>query len=113
MGKPVIASGYSGNLDFMNESNACLVDCRLIPVGADQYPFGAGQIWVEPAIEMAAGFMRALVDDPELARVKGAAGADYIRRHHSFAAVGARYRRRLQQLGVLDDVLNRAAMPDV
>ena len=31
-GKPVIVTGYSGNLDFTNESNACMVDYTLVPV---------------------------------------------------------------------------------
>ena len=102
MGKPVIATGYSGNLDFTNEENCCLVDYVLVPVQEGEYPFGAGQLWAEADVEMAAGFMRALVDDPAFAREKGEAGARYIRRHHSFEAVGARYRRRLEQLGLVE-----------
>jgi glycosyltransferase involved in cell wall biosynthesis len=31
-GKPVIATAYSGNLEFMTESNSCLVDYALVPV---------------------------------------------------------------------------------
>jgi glycosyltransferase involved in cell wall biosynthesis len=102
MGKPVIATGYSGNLDFTNEENRCLVDYVLVPVGEAEYPFGAGQLWAEADVDMAAGFMRAVVNDPALAREKGAAGARYIRRYHSFAAIGARYRRRLEQLDLVE-----------
>jgi len=101
MGKPVIATGYSGNLDFMHPDNACLVDYRLIPVGEHEYPFGSGQHWAEPDIDMAADWMRALVRDPALAAEMGQSGAATIRRQHSFAAVGARYRRRLEQLHLL------------
>lgn len=102
MEKPVIATGYSGNLDFTNEENCCLVDYVLVPVGEGEYPFGAGQLWAEADVDMAAGFMRTLVNDPAFAREKGEAGARYIRRHHSFAAVGSRYRRRLEQLGLVE-----------
>ncbi len=42
LGKPVIATGYSGNLDFTNDHNSCLVDYRLIPVREDEYPFAKG-----------------------------------------------------------------------
>ena len=101
MGKPVIATGYSGNLDFMNSDNSCLVDYHLIPVGEHDYPFGSGQYWAEPDIGMAADWMRALASNPALAAEIGQAGAATIRRHHSFAAVGARYRRRLEQLHLL------------
>ena len=102
MGKPVIATGYSGNLDFTNEENCCLVDYVLVPVGEDEYPHGAGQLWAEADVEMAADFMRRLVEDPAFAEAKGRAGARYIRTFHSFAAIGARYRRRLEQLGLVD-----------
>ncbi len=101
MGKPVIATGYSGNLDFMNPANSCLVDYRLIPVGEHEYPFGSGQYWAEPDIGMAADWMRTLASDPALATEIGLAGAATIRRQHSFAAIGARYRSRLRRLALL------------
>jgi hypothetical protein len=34
LGKPVIATAWSGNLSFMNHTNSCLVGCDLIPVEA-------------------------------------------------------------------------------
>jgi glycosyltransferase involved in cell wall biosynthesis len=102
MGKPVIATGYSGNLDFMNQENSCLVDHLLVPVGADGYPFGQGQLWADADVRMAADYMRLLVDEPERAREIGESGANYIRRHNSFASVGARYRRRLEQLDLVE-----------
>jgi len=100
--KPVIATGYSGNLDFMNQENSCLVDCTLIPVGANEYPYGAGQRWAEPDVEQAAWHLRRLVMEPAHAVEIGQRAAHYIQTYHSFAAVGARHRRRLEQLGLLD-----------
>ena len=100
-GKPVIATGYSGNLDFMNEANSCLVDCTLIPVGTDEYPYGAGQRWAEPDVDQAAWYLQRLVADSAYAADLGQRAAHYIRTYHSFAAVGARHRRRLEQLGLL------------
>lgn len=55
---PVIATGYSGNLDFMNEENSWLVSgqqCKLVP---RDYPFYQGQEWVEPNIDEAAEALR-------------------------------------------------------
>jgi glycosyltransferase involved in cell wall biosynthesis len=54
IGKPVIATGYSGNLDFMSEKNAFLVRWRPVgvPSGCDPYPSTA--TWAEPDIEHAA-----------------------------------------------------------
>lgn len=101
LGKPVIGTSYSGNLDFMNQDNACLVDYRLISVKEDEYPFGFGQVWADPDIEMAAHFMRKLVEDPNLARLKSHLAARDIRIHNSFQAVGMRYRQRLESLGLI------------
>jgi hypothetical protein len=99
--KPVIATGYSGNLDFMSEANSCLVDCTLIPVGMNEYPHGLGQRWAEPDVEQAAWYLRRLVTDSAYVADIGQQAADYIRTYHSFTAIGARHQRRLKQLGFL------------
>jgi glycosyltransferase involved in cell wall biosynthesis len=98
-GKPVIGTAYSGNLDYMNPDNACLVDALLVPVREGEYPFPEGQLWADPDIDQAAHYMRRLVDEPAWARAIGARAAAYMRTQHGFAAIGARYRRRLEQLG--------------
>lgn len=102
LGKPVIATAYSGNLDFMNPANSCLVDYTLVPVGENDYPFGQGQYWAEANIDMAAAYMRALVADPALAREKGARAARDVRRDLGFDAIGRRYRQRFEELGLID-----------
>ena len=68
--KPVIVTGYSGNMDFTNPQNACLVDYQLVDVGPDEYPHAAGQRWADPDLEQAAEYMRRVVRDP--AWVRGA-----------------------------------------
>ena len=50
LGKPVVATGYSGNLDFMTTENSCLVRHTMIPVPKGAYPFWEGQVWAEPDI---------------------------------------------------------------
>ena len=97
-GKPVIATGYSGNLDFTNAMNCCLVDHVLVPVQPGEYPFAKGQLWADPDIEQAAWYMKRLVEDPAYAAEKGINGEHYIKSFHSFRAVGLRCRRRLKQL---------------
>jgi len=98
LGKPVIATGYSGNLDFTNEHNACLVDYRLIPVGEHEYPFATGQKWADPDIEHAVWFMKRVVNEPHYAQTLGQHAADFIKTYHSSKAVGAKYRERLAAL---------------
>jgi glycosyltransferase involved in cell wall biosynthesis len=109
-GKPVIGTGYSGNLDFMNPDNACLVDYLLVPVREGEYPHAEGQFWADPDVEQAASHMRAIAGDGATRQRIGTRAAEYMRAHHSFAAVGARYRRRLARLGFLPGNPDRIAV---
>jgi glycosyltransferase involved in cell wall biosynthesis len=74
LGKPVVATRWSGNLDFMNDATACLVPAALIPV-ADESPAyrGMNSCWAEPSVTAAADWLRRL-EDADLRRRIGAAG---------------------------------------
>lgn len=98
-GKPVIATGYSGNMDFTHEDNALLVDYTLVPVREGEYPFHEGQLWADPDVTNAAEHMQRVVADRAFATRIGARAAEYIRAHHSFHAVGARYARAVERIG--------------
>lgn len=86
LGKPVVATAYSGPMDFINQSNACLVGYDLVPVGASTQPLygrsGSGaQQWAEPRVAEAAAWMARLADVPQLRRQLGEqAKADAARR---------------------------------
>jgi glycosyltransferase involved in cell wall biosynthesis len=47
LGKPVIGTHWSGNVDFMNHKNSCPVDYTLVPLAKDSGPYQRGQIWAE------------------------------------------------------------------
>ena len=47
-GNLVIATNYSGNIDYMNNQNSLLVDYKMIPLKKDQYPEWEGQFWADP-----------------------------------------------------------------
>ena len=53
LGKPVIATRYSGNLDFMDDANSLLVDYQLVPVGKSRRMIltgiGLSRRWVASA----------------------------------------------------------------
>jgi glycosyltransferase involved in cell wall biosynthesis len=71
MGKPVIATAYSANLDFMNDYVAFMVpgtDWRL-PAQAGPYP--AGSLWADPDLDVAARYMREAAADPGAAAAMG------------------------------------------
>jgi glycosyltransferase involved in cell wall biosynthesis len=77
-GKPVIATGYSGNLRFMNDDTAFLVPYQLVDVGAGNGPYPAHAQWAEPEIEAATRMMRSIVEQPDAAAAKGAAGRRHV-----------------------------------
>jgi glycosyltransferase involved in cell wall biosynthesis len=83
LGKPVIATGWSGNVDFMDAENSILVDYRLIPVGAGEYPDSDGARWADPDLEAAAAAMLKLVDEPGLARKLGDKARESVKRQLS------------------------------
>jgi glycosyltransferase involved in cell wall biosynthesis len=73
LGKPVVATGWSGNLDFMDEESAALVGYRLIPAADPRGVFEApGAVWAEPDIEEAAFHLARLADDPAARAALGA-----------------------------------------
>jgi glycosyltransferase involved in cell wall biosynthesis len=98
LGKPVIATGYSGNLDFMTGENSLLVDYRMIPIGPGADPYPPDAEWADPDPQHAATLMRGLFDDRERARALGATAAADIRRTHSPSAAGEIMCRRLEAI---------------
>lgn len=83
LGRPVIATGYSGNLDFMNQANSFLVSSNPVKVGAGNPPYSPGALWAEPDVGMAAELIRQLVDSPQQARARIEKGRRDISGFHS------------------------------
>lgn len=98
LGKPVIATGYSGNLDFMDRENSLLVDYKLIPVRDGDYPHWQGQRWADADADHAARLMRQVFDDRAFGRRIGAAAAASIRRTNSKAVCGSAVAQRLAEI---------------
>ena len=64
LGKPVIATGWSGNLDFMDADNSALVGFRLVPAFDPRGTYNmADAVWAEPEIAEAIAHLRRLADD--------------------------------------------------
>jgi len=102
LGKPVIATGYSGNLEFMRQDNSCLVHYKLVNVPEGAYPFSSGQVWADPDIEDAVAHMHRLVCDRDYARGLGEAARRHVGLNFSYRAIGLRYLHRLEQIIALE-----------
>jgi len=74
MGKAVVATGWSANLDFMTPDNGMLVDYTLVPVEDSQGLYRNGR-WADADIQDAAAKLKALIDDPALRERLGAQAA--------------------------------------
>jgi glycosyltransferase involved in cell wall biosynthesis len=78
LGKPVVATGWSGNMDFMDESSAAVVDFNLTPV-VDGHPaylppkYPGGGHWAEPDLLIAARHIHRLASDAAARERLGAA----------------------------------------
>jgi hypothetical protein len=83
--KPVIATAWSGTMDFMDDLNSCLVGYRLVPVESPVYRKLLGNrqsVWADPQIGEAAAWMRTLYDNAALRRAIGKrARAAMVARH--------------------------------
>ncbi len=96
--KPVIATAYSGNLDFMTPDNSYLVDYSMsrVPAGCDPYPEHCP--WAEPNLESAAVLMRRVFEARDEASVKATRARRDILTKHNVEMSAAAIRRRLDAL---------------
>ena len=98
LGKPTIATGYSGNLDFQTARNSFLVEYEPALVGPEGEHYPAEGVWADPDLEHAAQLMRRVLEHPGEARAKGERARRDIAEHLSPEAVGRVIRRRLAGL---------------
>jgi glycosyltransferase involved in cell wall biosynthesis len=98
LGKPVIATAYSGNLDFMTPMNGYLVEYALTRVGPDGEQYPPNGTWADPDLEHAAHLMRHVYEHPEEARAKGERARRTVAETLSADAVGRLIGDRLRRL---------------
>jgi glycosyltransferase involved in cell wall biosynthesis len=98
LGKPVIATAYSGNMEFMTPEVAALVNFRLVPVGDGEYPFWNDQVWADADLDETVAWMLRLVDDPGWGRRLGEIASRHIRSQYSYRAIGMRYMERIRTI---------------
>jgi len=90
LGKPVVCTGWSGNMDFTTPENSLLVDYEFVPVESHHASYapsaiGEGQVWAEPDVEQAAMYFRKLAGDPALRASLGkAARTSMLRRQTEY-----------------------------
>ena len=100
--RPVIATAYGGNLEFMTPENSRLVSYAMVPVGekaaaatAGTARYPADAMWADPDVRSAADAMRWAFENREEAAEMGRRGALDIGRTHSPQVAGEAIERAL------------------
>jgi glycosyltransferase involved in cell wall biosynthesis len=104
--KPVIATAFSGPVDFVNPANSCMVGYRERTISkGDLYLnpgmhmlYEDGRSWAEPDVAQAAQWMRLLARRPEMRRRIGEQAGRTIRQMYSTLAAGTAIRDRLSRI---------------
>lgn len=92
LGMDVIATGYSGNVDYCRDHPLVkLAPYSLVPVRAGEYPYAEGQKWAEPDIGATAKLMRECVEMPRRKKAEREEPFD-------LRVAGRKYRQRLKYL---------------
>ena len=97
-GKPVIATAYSANMEFMNVGNSFLVKYDLVATTEAYGLYPKGSIWADPDIDRAASLMEYVFNNYLQAQQVGATAAKEIRSLCSPQAIGTKIRHRLEYI---------------
>ena len=95
---PVIATGYSGNVEFMPPGSAALVPWQLQPIARTCGDYRQGWHWAEPDQAAAAAAMQRLVEQPAAAAALARRGRAAVQERLSAERLSAIVRQRLGTL---------------
>ena len=104
LAKPVIVTGYSGNMDFTTPQNSLLVDYRLTTIDEDHGPYRKGCVWAEPDLKQAAELMRDVYENGEKAREFGRRAKQDIVELLSPQGIGQQIAQRLMRLASIGKI---------
>lgn len=106
LGKPVLATGYSGNIDFMTVNNSFLIKYRLLEIEEDIGPYRKGSVWADPDVDHAAELMRYVYEHRETGQQIGGVASEDIRSQYSPGQIGHRIRERMRVIASLGHQAN-------
>ena len=96
--RPVVATYYSGNVDFMTPWNSFPVPYRLAEIPEDRGRYAKGRVWADPDLAAAAELMRAVFTERERAAEVARRGREDVTRLLSARACGERVVARLRTI---------------
>lgn len=97
-GKPVVATAYSGPLEYLSAEAHQLVSYKLTSVNQRFAFYHPGMRWAEPDLDDAVRRLQWVYENRQAARESARANASGIRQRHSLEAIGAAAKARLHEL---------------
>lgn len=97
-GNPVIATNYSGNLQFMNLDNSFLVDYEKAVIKSSNINYDRNTVWSEPNIDHAAELMKLVKANSEEVVKKALKGKETILTDLSVKKIGALAKKRVENI---------------
>ncbi len=104
-GKPVIATGYSSNTEFMNVGNSFLVRYELVDITEKEQLYEQGNYWADPDVAHAAALMYYVFHNQQQAKQVGEKAAQEIRTLLNPEVIGQKIKSRLAY--IMDRKLNQ------
>jgi glycosyltransferase involved in cell wall biosynthesis len=98
LGKPVVVTNFSGNVDFCNLETSYLVNGELVPLKEKEYLFSEGQYWCDPDIQEAANQLICVYEDKVRRARVSEAGKRFIETHYSHESVKNEYKQRFNDI---------------
>ncbi|WP_010521910.1 glycosyltransferase [Aquimarina agarivorans] len=105
LGKPTLASNYSGNTEYMNNDNSYLVDCHVGKIENPDANFSSKTIWGHPILEDTVKKLKLVYKNSNLRNQKSINAEKSIKSKLSFEAVGRIMSNRLKHLYINFDEL--------
>ena len=105
MGLPVIATGWSGQTEFMNAANSYVLDYEVVDVPEPAWretPTYQGHKWAEPSPTHLRQLMRRAFEDRAEGRGLGEAARAHLGTHFTYAPVAAKIAAAVEWLGIRD-----------
>lgn len=103
-GKPVIATDYGGNTDFMDVTNSFPVKYHIIELKENYGPYKKDDEWAEPDLDHAASLMRYVYENPEISKKIGKEASSFIKTRINYKITGNEIKNRIRCLKLVEDL---------
>ncbi len=98
LGRPVVATSFSGNIDYMKTNNSYLVEYDLRTLQDNEYAFGDSQVWAEPKIDNAVNQIKAVFAESNERQKVAQSGKTFACQNYTIQTIGSLYMLTLTEL---------------